>query len=70
MEMENQKWTDERTITTLAKSGQTTLFLSNKSRAKIQRALFEENARLREARKPAQKPRRGLSGLLASLSSH
>lgn len=67
--MQNQKWTDERLDAALAKSGQTTMLLSSKSRSKVQRALLEENARLREKSKPMEKPRRGLSALLASLSN-
>jgi hypothetical protein len=68
--MQNQKWTDERLEAVLAKSGQTTILLSSKSRGKVQRALLEENARLREQNNSAQKPRRGWSALLAALSNH
>lgn len=70
IQMQNQKWSDERLEAVLAKSGQTTMFLSNKSRSKVQRALLEENARLREQDKQAEKPRRGLSAMFAALTNH
>lgn len=66
--MQDSKWTDERVIAALGKSGRAPMVLSSKSRSKVQRALFEENARLREQNEPVQKPRRSITALLATLS--
>ncbi len=68
--MRDQKWTDERIEKTLEKSGRMPMMLRGKARSKIERALLEENARLREQGKEAQKQRRGLSSILSSLSGH
>jgi hypothetical protein len=66
--MQEKEWTDERVIKALEKSGRHTLFLSHKSRSKIEKALMQENERLR-SQKPTQKQRSALSRLLASFSN-
>lgn len=68
--MQDSKWTDERVIAALGKSSRAPMVLNSKSRSKVQRALFEENARLREQNKPSHKPRRGITALFAALSNN
>jgi hypothetical protein len=67
--MKDQKWSDERIIESLEKSGRLTMSLSRKSRKKVMQALMDENARLSDQKK-AQKSQQGLSRILASLSNH
>ncbi len=66
--MRDQKWTEEQVEKALDKSGRMPMILRGKARSKIERALQEENARLREQNRQAQKQRRSLSSVLNSLS--
>jgi hypothetical protein len=69
-EMRDQKWTDERIEKALEKSGRMPMMLRCKARSKIERALLEENARLRQQGKETEKQRSTLSSILSSLSGH